>query len=280
MTWEEKQTEILRKQNEMDIMTENYKSMVIFQDKDKKLYWRHIFSYLPYDIMMEIQDKVYTHLHKITYIPKVIRLSYHLFKWDNYTQKYFGDEPFIKSELSFQLLLRYGLSKFRMGKKNQHLHEYRDSHIIQFHIDNFEKYKRDIIQRNNTSSLFKGNMIDIKSKGYNYVCSGIKKDGKVCGCKGKMYIEGMNPFEEYDDEIKYKKTCMNLMETQERKHNGMNEGRILRRTIINRHLQFWFCKIHHKQIQKLNKKDFVEYKRKIYENHGYVDKHGYLCKMC
>lgn len=292
---------------------DKYISRKVIKNEKNKLYWRHIYSLLPEEIITEIQQRIYRYIFQ-TKVLKIEKGVYFV-KDNRYDLHNFNQEIFELHNIDLT-----GRNTFTNGGWNMdnpiEEQEYNRRRIKQiqeewlmvetyktdlfdgdkmtFYKDNRKKFYDNLKKRNSKSKKLVNAMDDASSLYFDMRgrCVGLLKNGSLCGC------DASNSF------CMYKRDCFNkhinhICFSEDGKYSEMIERGITREHIIEnqeRNHNYLFlrtCKTHINQMIDLREYSITElntyidktYKQqehldKIYYQLGYKVRNGYMCKIC
>tara|TARA_Y100001972_G_scaffold110820_1_gene142957 strand:- start:288 stop:1313 length:1026 start_codon:yes stop_codon:yes gene_type:complete len=296
-----------------------YISRKVINNKKNKLYWRHIFSLLPEEIINDIQQRIYRYIFQRKVL-KIDKLAYcvknNKFDINNFNQEIFElhnidttgrntftnggfnmDNPIEAQEYERRRLKQLKEEWIMVDTfKTDLLNKYSDE--MTFYEDNEEKFYDNLYKRNYKSKKLINAMDKYQKERYfvmDYRCLGLLKNGSLCGCctdetvriKKRDYYNkhiipaGFSESATYSN--RWPQNINHIFYKQKRKQ---------------KYLYFGACKNHIDQMIDLREYFKIEqnsymyentdegegfsqrYLDKIYEQLGYKVRNGYMCKIC
>lgn len=287
-----------------------YISRKVIKNEKNKLYFRHIYSLLPDDIITDIQQRIYKYIFQ-TKVLKIEKQIYcvkdNSFDIHNFNQEIFefhnidttGRNTFTNGGWNMNDDIEE--QEFNRREQEQKKEEWVlidtfktdlfDGRKLTFHKDNRKKFIDNLKKRNSKSkNLVKAinnyegflSEFDIKTR-----CVGLLKNGSLCGCDSIQHVKirnhrhyfnklvnhkSFNEDASYSNMIEEGINNIYISENQEREHNYILFGACGRHLGVLRDLR----------ISEVGyKKDITtRYLNRIYEQLGFEVKNGYMCKIC
>ena len=264
-----------------------YISRKVINNKDNKLYWRHLYSYLPYECIEEINKMIYQYKMKC----EVLNINTNIF-WN----RHYGLEEIVCEIYDCGTTYRQvgrgwnfnNESEKLEFRRRQKLQEKEDWIVVDLekedlfncsdrdkridfwkkrHI-NFNERIRDTNKQSKKLQKNIGSNWNIKYFSMNSYCCGIMNNGEICGYESN---ERMNINRDYFN------TNINPITFSENSCEYSRSRDSIRRRSLT---QIPLCKRHYKKYDNMSKYQYGMEIDKIYRRFGYELKNGYMCQVC
>jgi hypothetical protein len=266
-----------------------YISRKVINNKNNKLYWRHLYSYLPSECVEDINKMIYEWKMK----NQVLNINMNIFYNVDYQSKDIVSEIYDCGTSYRQVGRSWDWSnesekiEFRRRQELQEKEDWISVDIekqdifncsdrdkrIDFWKNRHIRFNERVRDTNKQSKKLQKNIgnssWDIKYFSMNSYCCGLMNNGNICGCESseRMLIDReyfnnqINPITFSEDSCNYSRR---------------NNSSVRKKSIT----QIPLCKRHYNKYDKMSKYQYEMEVDKIYRRFGYEIKNGYMCKVC
>tara|TARA_R100000951_G_C2607757_1_gene170223 strand:- start:72 stop:1007 length:936 start_codon:yes stop_codon:yes gene_type:complete len=261
-----------------------YVSKKVINNKKNKLYWRHLYSYLPWETIELINQMIYKYKMK----SEILGIENVVYFHKNYNMENLIKEVYDLSLQNISFSNNYIEYERRMKevKKEEWIEVDINKEDI-FECVDFEKkikfWKNRHIRFNerirdtNTKSKKLQKYIkslSIKHFSMDQYCCGIMGNGDLCGCESseKIMID-RDYFNDQINPITFSDNCWYY-------YNNSDVRYMTNKDKERKKIELSLCKRHYNKYDKMNKKQLDNEVEKIYNKMGYGLRNGYMCKTC